>query len=525
MAGMSRADPPSWSRRSVLKVGAGAAAAVGSTGFGLGRAGAGGTSPSPSSTLAATTAPSSGPSATITGQAFASRPDLHPPRFEVLSGGVPTAEDGLYFTTPAKGKAQSGCMVLDGSGELVWFRPMVGGRLATNLRVQTYQGRPVLTWWEGVINEDGWGRGDVVIADDRYEELLRVPGGDGLRADLHDVQLTNAGTALVITYHPTGADLRSVGGSKEGLLLDSGFQELDLASGDVVMEWMGVEHLDLDETHLRFGQGVSGDPSPAAADHPFDFLHANSIAEDLDGNLLLSARHTFTIYKIERRTGTVLWRLGGRRSDFVVDPSATFAWQHDASRLADGRLSVFDNGAGISKTEPESRALLLDLDESARTASLFRAYPHPTSLVADSQGSAQLEADGDMVVGWGARPYLTRFGPDRSVRFDGRFLDDAASYRAWRSTWTAHPTGRPVLAVTATTPGLEVSASWNGATDVVTWVLQVGDTVDAMTELARRDRTGFETAISASVSTSRLAAVVALDAAGAELGRSSPARL
>ena len=514
---MPRTDAQVWSRRSVLKAGAGATVAVGSIGFGLGHAEASGGSSRSSDRSGSTAPPSTSSRAPAAGQAFDSRPDLHPPRFEVLAEGPGGSGDGLLLTTPAKGQAQNGPMIMDGAGQLVWFKPMAGGRLATNLRVQRVGGRPVLTWWEGVINEEGWGQGEVIVADASYREMARISTGDGLLADLHDVTITSAGTALITAYHRETADLRPVGGPAGGGLLNSGFQEVDIATGDVVFEWMGRDHVDLTETYAPYP------PDPATA--PFDFLHANSVGEDLDGNLLLSARHTSAVYKIDRHSGAVLWRLGGRRSDFAVADPAAFAWQHDVTRLADGSLSIFDNGAGISKTQPQSRALVLDLDESASTASLRMAYPHPSPLTADSQGSVQVDPGGDVVVGWGARPYISQFSADGSIRFDGRFLDGGASYRALRAAWTGRPQRRPAASVVSTSPLLQVRVSWNGATEVARWMLVVGDTPAGMSEAGRSTRTGFETTVTAPRTTARLAALVALGAGGEELGRSAPVRL
>ncbi len=508
-----------WSRRSVLKVGAGATVAVGAGGFGLGRT----TAATRSSTApGATSAPSTSPSASATpaGQLFQSRADLHPPRFEVLPPGPLDDADGLLLTTPAKGDSQSGPMIMDGAGRLVWFRPMAGARVATDLKVQQYGGRPVLTWWEGVINQSGWGRGELVIADDAYRDIARIASGDGLAPDLHDATLTASGTVLFVVYHPVTGDLRPVGGSAAAPVLDSGILEVDVATGRVVLEWMGSEHVDVGDTYATL---------QAEGSDPFDFLHVNSVAEDLDGNLLVSARHTSCVYKLDRRTGQVVWRMGGKRSDFALAPDAAFLWQHDATRLPDGRLSIFDNGAGLEDlqpTQPRSQGLLLTVDDTARTVALSRSFTRG-DLLCSSQGSVEPLGSGDVVVGWGNKPYVTQFADDGTVRFDGQFLDDAASYRAFRAPWVGRPTTRPKAAVVAGGPGLSVAASWNGATEVATWVLEAGTAAGDLAEVARTPKLGFESTVSVDAvpSGARLVGVAALDAGGAELGRSLPARI
>jgi hypothetical protein len=51
----------------------------------------------------------------------------------------------------------------------------------------------------------------------------------------------------------------------------------------------------------------------------------NSVALAPDGDLIVSSRNTWTIYKIVRPGGAVRWRLGGKKSDFKVGPGAAFS--------------------------------------------------------------------------------------------------------------------------------------------------------------------------------------------------------
>jgi hypothetical protein len=101
----------------------------------------------------------------------------------------------------------------------------------------------------------------------------------------------------------------------------------------VLFEWHSLEHVGLDETYAR----VSQDGSPG-----IDYFHVNFIEVDHDSNLIVSARETFAVYKIDRKTGEVMWRLGGKKSDFEMGPGTRFAYQHDARRQRDGTISIFD---------------------------------------------------------------------------------------------------------------------------------------------------------------------------------------
>src|SRR5262245_47832181 len=111
--------------------------------------------------------------------------------------------------------------------------------------------------------------------------------------------------------------LASIGGRRNATVIGGVVQELEIPSSHVLFEWRSLDHVGVEES-LR----------PVL--HPYDYFHVNSIDVAPDGDLLVSARNTWAVYKLDRRTGSVVWRLGGRRSDFRPGPGATFAWQHDA---------------------------------------------------------------------------------------------------------------------------------------------------------------------------------------------------
>jgi hypothetical protein len=286
------------------------------------------------------------------------------------------------------------------------------------------------------------------------------------------------------------------------------------------MEWRSLEHVSVAESYMQPG-GV------------YDYLHANSIDLAPDGHLLVSGRHTWALYKLDRRTGAVLWRLGGKRTDFTLGAGARFAWQHDAAQASAGRITVFDNGAAVfggghpgRKHESQSRALVLDVHEGRRTVELARAYHHHPPVLTVGYGSVQTLPDGDVVIGWGNVPSFTH------LKAGGAVLDEVtlpvaySSYRAFRQSWSGKPNDRPALA------GLRAGAgrastlyvSWNGATEVAAWELSAGPSAGRLHPVARSRRTGFETEIRISA-THGYAAATALDRAGHPLGTSEAIRL
>ena len=335
-------------------------------------------------------------------QRFVSRPDLVPPVVTVLRSAPGTAP-GLLFLAPSSGPGQRGAMIVDAGGEPVWFRPSTP-KTTMNFRAALFRSRPVLTWWEGKA-EHGLGVGEHVIFDQSYREIARFPAGNGLESDLHEFIVTPEGTALVLAYDIPTVDRSSVG-KRRGRVIEGVVQELEIPSARVLFEWRSLDHVALTESHAQV--------APA-----FDYLHANSIDVDGDGDLLLSARNTWAVYKLDRRTGAVIWRLGGKRSDFAMGPGTRFAWQHDARSHPGGLLTLFDNAAA-PQVEPQSRGIALRLDTQRMRATLVRQYVHRPPQLAHALGSVQAQANGNILVGWGTEPYFTEYTAGGAVLLDAR---------------------------------------------------------------------------------------------------------
>jgi len=404
---------------------------------------------------------------------FVSEPSLKPPTLDVTTLASPSP--GYVFAATLTGPGQRGPMMLDNHGNVVWFRRT--SEVAINPRRQTFKGKPVLTWWQGTINEQwGFGQGVGVIVDEHYDLVGGVHAGGGYQVDVHEFLLTDKGTALVTIYNPKTVDLTPVGGPAAQTTLDSIIQEIDVSTGKVLFEWHALDHIPLTDSF-----------APVA--DPYDYFHINSIDVAADGNLLVSARNTSCIYKLDRKTGAVIWRLGGKSGQFEIGPGVSFLFQHDARAHPDGTLTMFDDGSG-DMSHP-SRGLRISVDESAKTTALVAEYPHTPPITAGAMGNAQTLADGGLMVGWGSSPYITEFGPHGDVRFDAVFPGQAKNYRAYRDTWVGKPTLRPALAVAGST----AYASWNGSTETAWWRVEGGASRSGLRPLALARKQGFETAI------------------------------
>jgi Arylsulfotransferase (ASST) len=447
-------------------------------------------------------------------QAFHSRPDLRPPVVSVTASS-PSVAPGDEFLAPYSGPGQAGPMILDPSGGLVWFHPLPTHTSATNFRVQEYEGSPVLTWWQGDISVHGFGTGEDVIDDSAYTEIAHVRAGNGYEADLHEMQLTPQGTALITAYNPILCNLSSVGGPTDGGVTDGTLQEVDVKTGLVMYEWTSLDHVGLSESYEK-----AAGTSPA---WPYDFFHINSINLNRDGSLLVSARNTWTVYRLQASTGQITWRLGGKHSSFAESPQTRTAYQHDPRELADGAISIFDNGAS-PEVHGQSRGIVVDVDQQTGTATLVSQLTHTPGLVVDSQGNVQSLANGDWFVGWGQLPDFSEFGPAGQLLFDAHLPAGDQSYRDFRFAWTGTPAHPPTYSLQPAAPGggATVYASWNGATLVASWRVLAGATPTSMGPVAQVARGGFETAIPLPVATTGpLVEVQALGTGGEVLGSSA----
>ena len=357
---------------------------------------------------------------TVEAATTAATPD--PPEFTVLTDQPGQAAGDIFLTVMGD---NSSTLITDGLGHKVWSEG--GAKSYADLRLQTYQGRPVITWWEShSTGLAAYADGRTVITDLDHHEIASVERHAGVSPDEHEFLITPRNTAYIVSYVATKADLRKVkGGDKHGPVLNGVFEEVDLATGRVLHHWESLDHVAVTESHAN----IPDDPK-----EPYDYFHINSVCPTADGNVIISARHTWAVYKINIKTGRVMWRLGGKRSDFDLPKSATFAWQHNAQFEDPTTLRMFDNGSdGDVTVTAESQVLWFTLDEAARKARLVRRLVHPDKVSALAMGNAQRLPNGNLFVGWGTAKRISEFSPDGELIFDATLPE--LSYRAYRYVW------------------------------------------------------------------------------------------
>jgi Arylsulfotransferase (ASST) len=458
-------------------------------------------------------------------QSFRSRPELRPP--DVTVSSEDRAATGDLFLAPYSGVGQYGPMILNEHGELIWFKPLApAGTRAADFRVQQYEGKPVLTWWQDPLIAGGSRTAGEVIANSAYQEIAVIRAGNGYQPDLHEFLITPQGTGLITVYDAIDCNLSSVGGPRDGAVADTLAQEIDLKTGLVMYEWHSLDHVPLQSSY--------NSAAPTSRAEPFDYFHINSIdaggggGSGQNGDLLIDSRNTWAAYDIDAKTGQVRWTLGGKHSSFKEGPGAATAFQHDARRQPDGAITFFDNGA-FPQVHSQSRAIEVTLDEASMTATLTRSYEHENPLVAGSQGNVQALAGGDWMVGWGQAGYLSEIDGAGHVLFNAHLPPDWESYRTYALPWSGQPVTPPAVAAIAAAAGhagATAYASWNGASEVASWHVLAGASPTSLEPAASAAKSGFETAISLpAASASGYVEVQALSAAGTVLGSSRAVKI
>jgi hypothetical protein len=442
---------------------------------------------------------------------------MSPPPVTILQNSGSLAGGYLFIGPHAVGAKNpvQGAEIIDNQGRIVWFMPTPGNE-AMDFRVQTYQGSPVLTWSQGItFGDTKAGDATDYIADSTYRVIAKVQAGNGLNGDLHEFRLTPQNTALITVYNHVPADLSSLGGAANGTVTEGVVQEIDVATGKVLLEWHSLPNVALSESYAAV--------PPPSSGIPYDYFHLNAVNPDTDGNLLISSRFTCTVFKLNRTTGAIMWRLGGKKSDFALGPGLPFAFQHDAIAVDSRTIRIFDNESDGTAVRPHSRVIWVSHDDTAMTASIVQSIEHPAGLSAGAEGSAQALDNGDTLVDWGITGRFSEFSPAGQLLFDASEPQGYGSYRAYRFPWVGNPSTSPSAVALQNSEGsIAVHAVWNGATEVASWEVLGGATAESLGSVGSAAWNGLDTLITVPGPLNDIQ-VVAMNSAGSVIGTSAVA--
>lgn len=343
--------------------------------------------------------------------------------------------------------------------------------------------------------------------------------------NMHEFNLVDNGqSALHMTHRPEYVSTAEITNqsSSRGYIINMGFREVDIRTGETKFQWWAHPEVSLAESSTA-RHSLNG-PYPQG----WNWFHGNSADKNSEGDYLVSARYTDTVYKISGTTGKIIWRLGGLKSDFQL-LGFNFSRQHDAHWIEEECsankevVTLLDNaGDDFVQSSEYSSGLKLELNLESMTASVAQRWIRPDEGRSQLRGNFQrLPTSGNFLAGWSDNGYISEHTPDGQLVMEAEFASTrTVTYRAYKMNFTGQPLEQPV--VRAFTYGVDTDSSttvsyvsWNGATEVNRWHFynSTGDLIGST------ERKGFETRfLSKGVESSIYAEATAAD--GSVLGRS-----
>ncbi|HMI61562.1 MAG TPA: aryl-sulfate sulfotransferase [Puia sp.] len=272
--------------------------------------------------------------------------------------------------------------------------------------------------------------GSAVIADSNLQEIKRIhfvpagtgPFNPGQDLDLHDFILLSDDHYIAMTYYPKHvSNIPAYLGPSPNAVVQVPLIE-EVNNGSVIWQW------DPSSDTSFYANSVEGN-NYADSTAAQDYMHMNAMYIDsADNNIVCSFRNQNQILKINRSTGAILWRLGGKNSDFPLYSDQVFLRQHDPSLTDNNQtLLIFDNGEATLR--PESRILEFKLDEKNKKVISFKSFtiPEPFTYF---MGSVQKNGD-EYFIGGGTANYILEINyvtGEKIKEFEG---GSYSTYRAY----------------------------------------------------------------------------------------------
>ncbi len=258
-----------------------------------------------------------------------------------------------------------------------------------------------------------------------FEVIDTIRAANGMLADNHELIITPDNHKFLLVHDVQLVDMSVIvpGGNPAATVIGLVVQELD-ENDELVFQWRSWDHFEITDAAYRINlQGSI-----------IDYVHGNSIDIDSDTTMVISSRNMDEVTRINRQTGEIIWRLGGKRNEFAfADSTQMFCHQHDARIMGENnRLSVFDNGNCHSPRYSSAAEYLLDFDQM--TATLMNRLRSSPDIYGSFMGNAQRLANGRTVVGWGSGiPSITEFDEAGDIALEFSFNN--INYRAFKFNW------------------------------------------------------------------------------------------
>ncbi|KAJ9608754.1 hypothetical protein H2200_006525 [Cladophialophora chaetospira] len=418
------------------------------------------------------------------------RPDIRAPKFEISHAEPELISPGYWFVAPyADLDPASTKDAFVPFQELVWSgAEFCQNRNVFDFRLQTVNGRPALTFIVGSSRvKDEVYKSAGMILDTSYQLVNQVDlEGDSYRWNLHEFKIIGGNVSINTIEKAVATDISSLGlTARTGLIWQHGFKETNINTGEVVKEWFPLE------AGISITESMVDPPSEwsihkEVSTKIWDCFHTNSVDKNVKGDYLVSMRYTSTIYKVSGQDSSIIWRLGGKKSDFRQD--FNFSSQHHATFLSTNdsvtMISLLDNASDELDRQPSTartssiKIVALYEHASPKRAELLKQFDRPDGGLTKLRGSAQRLPNGGFFAGWSEDGYVSEFTSEGQSVLEAKFVGSRfKTYRAYKFDFVGTPSEPPILRSIAHGDGSGTLSnmstvffvSWNGATEVRYW--------------------------------------------------------
>jgi hypothetical protein len=268
--------------------------------------------------------------------------------------------------------------------------------------------------------------------DSTFQVIDTITPLNGYDMDPHEFILARDDTYWVLAYDARDYDMSQLvpGGSPNAVVIGCLIQNFDQAQ-NLLFEWSSWDHMDILDCDTNFVD---------LTDNVIDYVHANSLAIDYEGNLFLSSRCMNEITKIDIATGDIIWRWGGNANQFTFqDTNSIFYGQHTIQwNIESDSYTLFDNGNFHSP--PHSTGKEFELDQDNLTATLIKTFDHDPVIYINAMGGMQRMDNGTTIINWTRNnTILSEYDAEGEIVFEIAYVDSIfESYRinkvAWRTS-------------------------------------------------------------------------------------------
>ncbi len=326
-----------------------------------------------------------------------------------------TAEGKIFI---ANWGGTSYMMILENDGTPYFYKRFSNSNQTRDFKVQP----------TGTLTRLAYDLGCYVEMDSQYVNIDTLRCKNGYGTDEHECQILPDHHFFLIGLDYQNVDMSQLvsGGNPNATVIGNTVQELD-ENHNVVFEWRSWDNFEItDAVHENL------------TDNTIDYVHMNSIAIDYDSNIVISSRHLSEVTKINRKTGEIMWRLGGEKNQFTfINDSYGIAYQHDA-RPVPGKpdqYTIFDDGN--YRSPGFSRVVEYKIDTVNMTATKVWEHRHSPDYYTGWMGNAQRLSNGNTFIDWsdGSLPKAYEVTPTGEIVYSANFENNYPCYRAFRFDW------------------------------------------------------------------------------------------